>query len=40
MRADFSWEASARQYADLYRRAALTDTMWALINTREFILNH
>jgi hypothetical protein len=22
------------------RRAALTDTMWALINTREFILNH
>jgi hypothetical protein len=22
------------------RRAALTDTVWALINTREFILNH
>jgi hypothetical protein len=22
------------------RRAALTDTLWALINTREFILNH
>jgi hypothetical protein len=22
------------------RREALTDTMWALINTREFILNH
>ena len=27
-----------RQIAD--RRTALTDTMWALINTREFILNH
>ncbi len=24
----------------LDRRAALTDTLWALINTREFILNH
>jgi hypothetical protein len=22
------------------RRAAFTDTLWALINTREFILNH
>jgi len=22
------------------RRAAFTDTVWALINTREFILNH
>jgi hypothetical protein len=22
------------------RREALVDTMWALINTREFILNH
>jgi len=27
-----------RQIAD--RKTALTDTMWALINTREFILNH
>ena len=30
--------ADYRQIAD--RRTALTDTMWALINTREFILNH
>jgi hypothetical protein len=31
-----------REYRDMVedRRAAFTDTVWALINTREFILNH
>lgn len=29
-----------RQHRAKDRRAALTDVMWALINTREFILNH
>jgi Protein of unknown function (DUF1549)/Protein of unknown function (DUF1553) len=38
-------EADRRQFADYRktvtaRRAAFTDTLWALINTREFILNH
>ena len=26
--------------AEKNRAAAITDTMWALINTREFVLNH
>jgi hypothetical protein len=38
-------QAERRQFADYRaaatdRRAAFTDTLWALINTREFILNH
>ena len=41
----FPTEADRRLFADYRaahsdRRAAFTDTLWALINTREFILNH
>ena len=31
---------AAHRKAETNRQAAFTDTMWALINTREFVLNH